>query len=72
MDKNIYLVCGGFHLLNKSEEEVKKIISQFKDLGVQKVGATHCTGDQAIELFKEAYKENFVKMGIGKVIRISD
>jgi len=71
-DKEIYLVCGGFHLLSKSEDEVKEIISEFKDLGVMKVGATHCTGDKAIELFKEAYKENFIQMGVGKVIRISD
>lgn len=72
VDKKIYLVCGGFHLMNKSEDEVKEIISEFKDLGVIKVGASHCTGDRAIELFKEAYKENFVQMGVGKIIRISD
>jgi len=72
VDKKIYLVCGGFHLLSKSEDEVKQIISQFKDLGVIKVGASHCTGDRAIELFKQAYKENFVRMGVGKVIRIPD
>jgi 7,8-dihydropterin-6-yl-methyl-4-(beta-D-ribofuranosyl)aminobenzene 5'-phosphate synthase len=72
INKEIYLVCGGFHLLSKSEGEVKEIISEFKDLGVMKVGATHCTGDKAIELFREAYKENFVQMGTGKVIRISD
>ena len=72
LDKKIYLVCGGFHLLSKSEDEVKQIISQFKDLGVMKVGATHCTGDRAIELFKEAYRDGFVQMGVGKVIRITD
>ena len=72
VDKKIYLVCGGFHLMNKSEDEVKEIIREFKDLGVMKVGASHCTGDRAIELFKEAYKENFVQMGVGRVIRISD
>jgi 7,8-dihydropterin-6-yl-methyl-4-(beta-D-ribofuranosyl)aminobenzene 5'-phosphate synthase len=71
-DKEIYLVCGGFHLLNKSEDEVNQIINQFKDLGVMKVGATHCTGDNAIKLFKEAYKEKFVQMGAGKAIKISD
>ncbi len=72
IDNKIYLVCGGFHLLSKSDDEVKEIISEFKDLGVIKAGASHCTGDRAIELFKEAYKENFVQMGVGKVIKISD
>jgi 7,8-dihydropterin-6-yl-methyl-4-(beta-D-ribofuranosyl)aminobenzene 5'-phosphate synthase len=72
LDKKIYLVCGGFHLLEKSEGEIKEIISQFKDLGVLKVGATHCTGDQAIESFKEAYGKNFVQMGVGRVLKIAD
>ena len=66
--KDIYLVCGGFHLSLHSEEDVKKIISDFKELGVMNVGPTHCTGKRAIELFKEAYGENFVQMGAGKVL----
>lgn len=70
--KDVHLVFGGFHLRGKSDAEVKAIISQFKDMGVQKVGATHCTGDRAIELFRQAYGENFVQMGVGKVIRIQD
>ena len=70
--KDVHLVFGGFHLMNKSDAELKTIISQFKDMGVQKVGATHCTGDRAIELFKQAYGENFIQMGVGKVIQIKD
>ena len=70
--KDVYLVCGGFHLVSKSETEVKEIIRQFKELGVQKVGATHCTGDLAIGLFKKAYEENFVQMGVGRVIQIKE
>lgn len=72
LKKNIYLVFGGFHLLNKSEGEVIEIISRFKEMGVTKVGATHCTGAKAIRMFKEAYKDNFIEMGVGKVIKISD
>ena len=71
IDKKIYLVFGGFHLIRHSENEVKKIISQFKDLGVKKVGPTHCTGNKAIQLFKDAFGKNYVKMGVGKVIKIS-
>lgn len=70
--KDVYLVFGGFHLVSKSEAEVKEIIRQFKELGVQKVGATHCTGDLAIGLFKKAYEEDFVQMGVGRVIQIKE
>ena len=72
VEKDVYLVFGGFHLVETSDKKVKAIISQFKDMGVQKVGATHCTGDRAIELFKQAYGENFIQMGVGKVIQIKD
>ncbi len=68
--KDVYLVFGGFHLVSKSEAEVKEIIRQFKKLGVQNVGATHCTGDLAIGMFKQAYGENFIQMGVGRVIEI--
>ncbi|MCP4346887.1 MAG: MBL fold metallo-hydrolase [Desulfobacterales bacterium] len=66
LDKKVYLVFGGFHLLDESDDEIKKVIKQLKELGVMKVGVTHCSGDKAIELFKNAYGENYIKMGVGK------
>jgi len=71
-DRQIYLVFGGFHLGSKSDEELKEIIRNFKEMGVKKCGATHCTGDRAIELFKDAYKEDYVPMGTGKILEIGD
>jgi hypothetical protein len=71
LNKNIYLVLGGFHLLNSSDDEIKQIIKEFKSLGVKKCGATHCTGDNAIALFKEAYGQDYIPMGVGKVIQLS-
>lgn len=68
--KDIYLVFGGFHLLNLSYDEIDEIIQEFKALGVQKCGPTHCTGDRSITLFKEAYGENYFPMGVGQVIKI--
>ena len=70
LKKDIYLVFGGFHLVETSANQVNRIIAEFEDLGVQKVGATHCTGDEAIELFKKAYGENFVALGVGKRITV--
>jgi 7,8-dihydropterin-6-yl-methyl-4-(beta-D-ribofuranosyl)aminobenzene 5'-phosphate synthase len=70
-DKDVYLVFGGFHLLDKSEIEIEEIIHQFKELGVEKCGATHCTGDKAIEMFRKAYGDNYVGMGVGKIVKIA-
>jgi 7,8-dihydropterin-6-yl-methyl-4-(beta-D-ribofuranosyl)aminobenzene 5'-phosphate synthase len=38
--------------------------------GVQKCGATHCTGERQIELFRKAFGKDFVEMGAGNVITL--
>jgi len=72
LDKPIRLVFGGFHLRNKSDAEMEEIIAAFKSLKVEKCGATHCTGDAQIAMFKKAFGENYVPMGTGRVIEVSD
>ena len=67
MDRPIYLVFGGFHLGDTPEGALREIIRSFGELGVKKCGATHCTGDRAIGMFKEAFGENYMPMGTGKV-----
>ena len=70
LDKKIYLVVGGFHLFRESEDEVRNIIREFKEIEVIKCGANHCTGDRAISLFKDAFGENYVQIGTGKILHI--
>ena len=64
----IYMVFGGFHLMRHSESAVRDIIAQFRELGVKKCGATHCTGDPQIKMFKDAYGDDYVSIGTGKVL----
>jgi 7,8-dihydropterin-6-yl-methyl-4-(beta-D-ribofuranosyl)aminobenzene 5'-phosphate synthase len=68
MDRPIYLVFGGFHLGGTPDRTLQKIIQSFEELGVEKCGATHCTGDKAIDMFKEAFGDNYLPMGTGNVI----
>lgn len=70
LDRPIYLVFGGFHLGNKSDAEMQEIIATFKELKVEKCGATHCTGDGPIAMFKKAFGENYVTMGTGRIIEV--
>jgi len=71
-DREIALVLGGFHLLQTPEPELRTIVRAFKDeLGVKKVGATHCTGDAAIAAFKDAYGADFIQVGAGKVMTLA-
>ncbi len=69
-DKNIYLILGGFHLIEYSEEDIKNIIQELKKIGVRKVGPSHCTGDRAIELFKQAWGRDFLDLGCGAVFEL--
>ena len=66
----IHLVFGGFHLGNTPDAGVRDILAAFRELGVERCGATHCTGDKAIALFKAAYGERYQPIGTGRVIEI--
>lgn len=66
--KNIHMVFGGFHLMNHSDEEMAVLIDKMKALGVEKCGATHCTGEHQIDLFKQAFGTDYVPLGVGNVL----
>ena len=67
-DRPIYMVFGGFHLLNHSSEQIEAIIEIFRNNEVQQCGATHCTGQMATRMFIESYGDDFVRIGAGKRI----
>ena len=68
--RNVYLVLGGFHLLDRSEEEIREVIRQFQNLGVKKVAPSHCTGERAQDLFEAAYGDEYIRIGTGARIGI--
>jgi len=68
--EEVYLVMGGFHLLNMGESGLKGVIEEFRALKVKKAAPSHCSGDKTRELFKEEYKEDFISNGVGKKIEI--
>lgn len=72
LNRPIYMVFGGFHLGGTPDEELNDIVQSFQDIGVEKCGATHCTGERAIALFRKAFGENFLDMGTGKILEISE
>ncbi|MGB7055263.1 MAG: MBL fold metallo-hydrolase, partial [bacterium] len=58
-------VTGGFHLVNATEEEVLEISAKLKQLGVKKLAPSHCTGREATEVFKEKWKEDYIRLYLG-------
>jgi 7,8-dihydropterin-6-yl-methyl-4-(beta-D-ribofuranosyl)aminobenzene 5'-phosphate synthase len=62
------IVLGGFHLMRKNDGEITAIILSMKAAGVERCGASHCTGDHAIELFRNFFAERFLPLGVGAVL----
>ena len=66
----IHTVIGGFHLLQTPASEVRRIVTAIQGLGIVEVGPTHCTGEEAIAAFKEAYGRHYIAGGVGTVLRV--
>jgi 7,8-dihydropterin-6-yl-methyl-4-(beta-D-ribofuranosyl)aminobenzene 5'-phosphate synthase len=54
--------------MDKSRSEMEEIITGMKSLGVVRCGATHCTGEMQIGMFREAFGENYFEPGAGNKI----
>jgi 7,8-dihydropterin-6-yl-methyl-4-(beta-D-ribofuranosyl)aminobenzene 5'-phosphate synthase len=66
------LVLGGFHLREKTVTAIDAVIDKLRELGVRRVAPTHCTGDEAIARFRLAYGPDFVEVGVGRFLRLTD
>lgn len=64
----IDLALGGFHLYDKSDDEIYKIIEEFRNLNIERLAPCHCTGERAITLFKKAFGDKVIKVTTGMKI----
>jgi 7,8-dihydropterin-6-yl-methyl-4-(beta-D-ribofuranosyl)aminobenzene 5'-phosphate synthase len=63
--EDIYLVMGGYHLGSASSTRINSIIERLIEMDVEKVAPSHCTGDDARDLFKDKFGENCISVGVG-------
>jgi len=57
--KTIYTVLGGCHLMDATEERVWLTIAALKELGVQRLGVSHCTGLPASAIMAQEFGDRF-------------
>jgi 7,8-dihydropterin-6-yl-methyl-4-(beta-D-ribofuranosyl)aminobenzene 5'-phosphate synthase len=62
---SVSTVIGGLHLKDMTAAECRAVVSGLQALGVLRVAPCHCTGDRAIEQFREAYGKGFTAAGVG-------
>ena len=55
----IYAVIGGTHLFRADEERIERTIVELKDMGIQKLGVSHCTGFAASARLAQEFADSF-------------
>ncbi|MFA4836846.1 MAG: MBL fold metallo-hydrolase, partial [Dehalococcoidia bacterium] len=58
-EERIYCVVGGTHLFTASPERLAQTVADLREIGVQKLGASHCTGFQASAWLASELPDNF-------------
>lgn len=61
----IYLAVGGYHLRGATRAQLDGLVEEMKELGVEKIAPTHCSGDLARLAFSEGYGDDYVEAGVG-------
>ncbi len=66
----IHMVIGGCHLTSATEEQIRLTISALKELGVERIGVSHCTGLPAAVKMSQAFGDSFFFNNTGNRIEI--
>jgi len=61
----VYALIGGFHLFNKSEEEILAVARAIKETGIEYVCTGHCTGRRAYDILKTVLGESLHQLHVG-------
>jgi 7,8-dihydropterin-6-yl-methyl-4-(beta-D-ribofuranosyl)aminobenzene 5'-phosphate synthase len=66
IDPRLYTVTGGFHLVQTSEPEVRRVASLLRDeLRTARVAPGHCASELGFAVFREMFGERFDPAGVG-------
>ena len=71
MNQDVYMVLGGFHLVSTDPVELENTVQEMKKL-TKLIGPCHCTGDKAVKIFHDVFKEDYIDIKSGVKIRISN
>jgi 7,8-dihydropterin-6-yl-methyl-4-(beta-D-ribofuranosyl)aminobenzene 5'-phosphate synthase len=70
LQRPLYLLMGGFHLMHSDKREILSVAEKLKHLNVQYVCPTHCSGDAAMGIFEKCFGKRYIQGGVGKRIEI--
>ena len=71
LDKHVYAIVGGLHLVTTPESEIARIVTALHDKWkVDRVALGHCTGEPAFAAFQKAFGAHYNYAGLGSVIEL--
>lgn len=62
---DVYMVIGGFHLLQASEEDIANAADSLIDMGVQNIYPIHCSGAGVVEYIDSNYPAHLGVASVG-------
>lgn len=68
--KPIYMVLGGCHLIGASQEQIRSTIAALRELDVQRLGVSHCTGLPAAAIMAQEFGDRFFFNNAGTTINL--
>ena len=71
IDKRIYSVFGGFHLVGTPDPEISRMATAFRDQWkIERMAPGHCTGEFAFAQLQNVFGNNYDYAGVGTVIEL--
>jgi 7,8-dihydropterin-6-yl-methyl-4-(beta-D-ribofuranosyl)aminobenzene 5'-phosphate synthase len=55
----VYAAIGGTHLFRASDERIERTIADLKEMGIQRLGVSHCTGFHASARLAQEFEDAF-------------
>jgi 7,8-dihydropterin-6-yl-methyl-4-(beta-D-ribofuranosyl)aminobenzene 5'-phosphate synthase len=69
-NEKIHAIIGGTHLAFLAEEQLEASIKTLKELSVQRIGVSHCTGLRAASRLAHEFGDRFFFASVGTVLEV--
>jgi len=71
-EQRIHTVVGGTHLIRASRERIDLTVAELKQLGVQRLGVSHCTGLPAASILSQEFGDAFFFNNAGRRVTVQE
>ncbi len=68
LNQPIYAVIGGTHLMEASSDRIGVTLDYFRQKDIKIIGASHCTGSEAVERIRQVFGERYYANSTGAAL----